>query len=55
MSKSLYGADPDGNEFEIMWRVPREAWGEYADKGAVMPLDIDAEVRRWGAEGAARA
>ena len=33
VSKSLYGADPDGNEFEILWRVPREAWGEYADKG----------------------
>ena len=55
VSKSLYGADPDGNEFEIMWRVPSEAWGEYADKGVVMPLDIDAEVRRWGAAGAARA
>ncbi len=49
VSKSLYGADPDGNDFEVMWRVPREAWGEYADKGAVMPLDLDAEVRRWGA------
>ena len=55
VSKSLYGADPDGNEFEIMWRVPREAWGEHADKGVVMPLDLDAEVRRWGAAGAARA
>ena len=53
VSKSLYGADPDGNEFEIMWRVPREAWGEYADKGVVLPLDLDAEVRRWGAAGAA--
>ena len=49
VSKSLYGADPDGNEFEIMWRVPREAWGDYEEHGAVMPLDIDAEVRRWGA------
>ena len=49
VSKSLYGADPDGNEFEIMWRVPREAWGEYEEHGAVMPLDLDAEVRRWGA------
>ncbi|MEO6208394.1 MAG: VOC family protein [Candidatus Limnocylindrales bacterium] len=48
VSKSLYGADPDGNEFEIMWRVPSEAWGEYAQKGAVMPLDLDAEVRKWG-------
>jgi catechol-2,3-dioxygenase len=55
VSKSLYGADPDGNEFEIMWRVPREAWGDYAEHGVVLPLDIDAEVRRWGAAGAARA
>ena len=55
VSKSLYGADPDGNEFEIMWRVPRAAWGEFADKGAVMPLDLDAELRRWGNAGAARA
>ncbi len=55
VSKSLYAADPDGNEFEIMWRVPREAWGGYENNGAVMPLDLDAEVRRWGAEGAARA
>jgi catechol-2,3-dioxygenase len=49
VSKSLYGADPDGNEFEIMWRVPREGWGEYERRGTVMPLDLDAEVRRWGA------
>ncbi len=55
VSKSLYGVDPDGNEFEIMWRVPREAWGEYEHRGAVMPLDMEAELRRWGAEGAARA
>ena len=26
-SKSLYGKDPDGNEFEIMWTVPREDVG----------------------------
>ena len=50
VSKSLYGHDPDGNEFEIMWRVPREAWGEYETKGAVMPLDIEAEVARFGAK-----
>ena len=31
-----------------MWRVPREAWGEYADKGVVMPLDLDAEVASLG-------
>ena len=50
VSKSLYGSDPDGNEFEIMWRVPREAWGEHEEHGSIMPLDIDAEVRRWGAK-----
>ena len=55
VSKSLYGSDPDGNEFEIMWRVPREAWGEFEKHGAVMPLDLESERRRWGAEGAARA
>ena len=48
VSKSLYGSDPDGNEFEVMWRVPREAWGEYEQRGAIMPLDIEAEVRRFG-------
>ena len=48
VSKSLYGADPDGNEFEIMWRVPRHAWGEYERRGAVLPLDLEAEVARWG-------
>jgi catechol-2,3-dioxygenase len=52
VSKSLYGSDPDGNEFEIMWRVPREFWGEFEKRGTVMPLDLDAEVRRWGTTGA---
>ena len=45
---SLYGVDPDGNEFEIMWTLPREAWGEYANRGVVMALDLDAEIERWG-------
>jgi len=48
VAKSLYGHDPDGNEFEIMWRVPREAWGEDAKRGAIRPLDLDAEVARFG-------
>lgn len=46
-TKSLYGADPDGNEFEIMWMLPREAWGEHADSAPVEPLDLPAELRRW--------
>ena len=49
VSKSLYGRDPDGNEFEVMWEVPQDAWGEYADQATVMPLDLEAELRRWGA------
>ena len=48
VSKSLYGADPDGNEFEIMWRVPREAWTEEEAKGVMRALDLEAEVLRWG-------
>ena len=50
VSKSLYGRDPDGNEFEIMWAVPREAWGENEKRGVVLPLDIDAEIERFGAK-----
>jgi catechol-2,3-dioxygenase len=53
VSKSLYGRDPDGNEFEVMWAVPATAWGEDADRGVVQPLDLDAELRRWGAGGRA--
>ena len=49
VSKSLYGRDPDGNEFEVMWEVPRAAWGRYEEEATVMPLDLDAELRRWGA------
>ena len=48
VSKSLYGRDPDGNEFEVMWQVPREAWGEFADQAIVAPLDLEAELARWG-------
>ena len=46
-TKSLYGADPDGNEFEIMWLLPRDAWGEHEHKAVVEPLDLAAEVSRW--------
>jgi catechol-2,3-dioxygenase len=48
VSKSLYGADPDGNEFEIMWRVPREQWGEMETEAVVAPLDLEEELRRHG-------
>ena len=47
-TKSLYGADPDGNEFEIMWMVPREQWGEHDRRAIVAPLQMEREVARYG-------
>lgn len=44
---SLYGGDPDGNEFEIMWMLPRSAWGEYETRAIVERLDLAAEIARW--------
>ena len=46
-TKSIYGADPDGNEFEIMWMLPHEEWGAYDNAAPVDHLDLAAEVARW--------
>ena len=46
-TKSLYGADPDGNEFEVMWMLPRDAWGDYENTAPIERLDLAAEVARW--------
>ena len=40
--------DPDGIEFEVMWTVPREDWGDYEHEAVVQPLDLDAELARFG-------
>ena len=48
VSKSLYAKDPDGIEFEVMWRVPQEQWGEAEHNMVVGQLDLDAEVARYG-------
>ncbi|MEY9841793.1 VOC family protein [Streptacidiphilus sp. EB103A] len=48
VSKSFYAKDPDGVEFEVMWRVPREGWP--TDGGGLERLDLDAAVARWGAD-----
>ncbi|MEX2267333.1 MAG: VOC family protein [Acidimicrobiia bacterium] len=47
-TKSLYGRDPDGNEFEVMWLVPRDQWGEHENDASIAPLDLDAEIARHG-------
>src|SRR6188768_3368905 len=46
-TKSLYGADPDGNEFEVMWMLPRDEWGPYENAAPIDHLDLAGEVRRW--------
>ena len=43
-TKSVYGVDPDGNEFEVMWMLPREEWGEYENAAPIDRLDLAAEV-----------
>ncbi|MQA01151.1 MAG: VOC family protein [Dehalococcoidia bacterium] len=48
-TKSLYGRDPDGNEFEVMWMVPRGQWGQYENAAVVQPLDLQREIARYGA------
>jgi catechol-2,3-dioxygenase len=48
-SKSVYGLDPDGNEFEVMWAVPREAWPPGMESNAVTsPLDLERDLARFG-------
>jgi catechol-2,3-dioxygenase len=47
-TKSVYGIDPDGNEFEVMWMLPRDSWGEMAHSATTERLDLAGEVRRWG-------
>ncbi len=47
---SLYGADPDGHEFEIVWMVPRELWGEHERTSGVRTLDLDAAVAKYAGQ-----
>jgi catechol-2,3-dioxygenase len=43
-TKSLYAKDPDGTEFEVMWMVPREEWGEHDRHAIVAPLNLEREI-----------
>jgi catechol-2,3-dioxygenase len=47
-NKSVYAKDPDGLEFEVMWLVPSEDWGEEEHEAIIRPLDIAAEIKRFG-------
>jgi len=50
VSKSLYGRDPDGNEFEVMWLTPRSSWGAEEHEAIVRRLDLAGEMARFGAD-----
>jgi catechol-2,3-dioxygenase len=51
-TKSLYGHDPDGLEFEIAWVVPAALLDEAALAGRtqIRPLDLGREIARYGAD-----
>ena len=51
-TKSLYGKDPDGLEFEIAWIVPADLIDDEALAGRVRiaPLDLQREIARYGAD-----
>lgn len=46
-TKSVYGKDPDDNEFEVMWMLPKAEWGAYENAAPVDRLDLPGEVARW--------
>ena len=49
-TKSLYGRDPDGLEFEIAWVVPADRLDETAlgARSSIRPLDLGREKERYG-------
>ncbi len=51
-TKSLYGHDPDGLEFELAWILPAEFVDDTvrAGRASIRPLELDAEIARYGAD-----
>lgn len=52
-TKSLYAKDPDGLEFEVAWIIPLADLtdDDLAKRtGGPLPLDIDAEIARFGGD-----
>jgi catechol-2,3-dioxygenase len=51
-TKSLYGHDPDGLEFEIAWIVPADRLDQAALEGrtSIRALDLAKEITRYGAD-----
>jgi catechol-2,3-dioxygenase len=51
-TKSLYGQDPDGLEFEIAWVLPADRLDDdvLAAQATIRPLDLAREMQRYGAD-----
>lgn len=51
-TKSLYGRDPDGLEFEVVWIIPAALLDDDAlsNRARIRPLDIEREKAKYGAD-----
>jgi catechol-2,3-dioxygenase len=51
-TKSLYGKDPDGLEFEVVWLIPADLLDEkaLAARSRIGRLDLDREIAAYGAD-----
>ena len=51
-TKSLYGKDPDGIEFEVAWIVPADRLDDATleARKSIRPLDLAREQARYGAD-----
>jgi catechol-2,3-dioxygenase len=48
-TKAIYGTDPDGNTFEIIWILPRDEWGTWeTDAPIKTAMDLDIELAHRG-------
>jgi catechol-2,3-dioxygenase len=48
-SLSLYGKDPEGNEFEVFWEMPADKWQDR--EFGVRPLVLEEEIAYWSSAG----
>ena len=51
-TKALYGKDPDGIEFEVMWLIPKDLLTPeiLGERDKLAPLDLPAEIERFGSD-----
>jgi catechol-2,3-dioxygenase len=51
-TKSLYGQDPDGLEFEVVWLIPADLLDDEARaaRKTIRPLDLGREKARYGTD-----